>query len=204
MNVDLRKLVSLPCTIFLAGGVLFAQSHPMANTGGAGGGASPNYSDANRGSADAEDMQTSRDRDFMKKTLEEGLALAKLGELAQQNSQSDDVKQFAQKTADDHMQLDSQMEPIAKQLGVAPPKDLSHRDKKLIAKLEGLNGPTFDEEYISAMVKVHQDDLKEFNNEAGKTQNLPLRDTVKDNTAVILQHLQALETIAQNHHVTAH
>ncbi len=203
MNFDRRKLLLLSCTFFLACGVLVAQSHPMAGTGAASG-AVPNYNDANNQSADAYNAQAVRDRDFVKRTLEEDSALAKLNELAKQNSQSDDVKQFAQKIADDRKQLDGQMEPIAKQLSVAPPKDLSHRDKKLIAKLEGLNGPKFDEEYIDAMIKLHQDDVKEFGNEAGKTKNLQLRDMVSDSGTMISQQLQALETIAQNHHVAAH
>lgn len=203
MTIIASRLLCISGFILVAASVGLSQSHPMASTT-AGGGAVPNYNDVNHQQVEADDMQASRDRDFVKNSLEEGSALAKLNELAQQNSQSDDVKQFAQKTADDRKQLDTQLSAVAKQIGLPPPKDISHRDKKLIAKLEGFNGPKFDEEYISAMVKLQQNDVKDYSKEAGKTKNLQLRDIVQDSGTMISRHLQAIEAIAQTHHVMTH
>src|SRR5260370_2245340 len=107
------------------------------------------------------------DQSFVRKALEGGAAEVQLGQLVQQKSQSDDVKQFGQKMVEDHTQLgDQMMKPIAKQLGVKEPKGPSKKDKELIAKLEGLSGQQFDEEYIKAMLKDHRQDLKEFKDKA--------------------------------------
>jgi len=142
------------------------------------------------------------DRDFVKNALEGGDAEVQLGQLAQQKSQSDDVKQFAQKMVQDHTQMDDRlMKPLAKQLGVNPPKNLSKKDRQLMAKLESLSGAQFDDEYIRAMMKDHRQDLKDFKSEAQMTQDPNVKQAVQQGETVISQHLQMIEQIAQSHNV---
>jgi putative membrane protein len=146
-------------------------------------------------------QQTMADQAFVRKALEGGAAEVQLGELAQQKSQSDDVKQFGQKMVQDHTQLGDQMKPIAQQLGVKEPKGPSKKDKELIAKLEGLSGPQFDEAYIQAMVKDHKQDLKEFKDAAQTAQNPNVKQAAQQGAGVISQHLQMIQQIAQAHNV---
>ena len=147
-------------------------------------------------------QQAMADQAFVRKALEGGAAEVQLGQLAQQKSQSEDVKQFGQKMVEDHTQLAEQMRPIAQQLGVKEPKGPSKKDKQLIAKLEGLSGPQFDEAYIQAMVKDHKEDLKEFKDEAQSTQNQNVKQVAQEGAGVISQHLQLIQQIAQNHNIT--
>jgi putative membrane protein len=154
--------------------------------------------------ADALNPQAINDQEFVRKALEGGAAEVQLGQLAEQKSQSPDVKQFGQKMVQDHTQLGDQvMKPVAKQLGVKEPKELSKKDKQLVASLEGLSGPQFDQEYIKAMVKDHKQDLKDFTNEAQMAQDPNVKKAAQEGTAVISQHLQMIEQIAQSHNVTA-
>jgi len=67
-------------------------------------------------------QQAMADQVFVRKALEGGIAEVQLGQLAQQKSQSDDVKEFGQKMVEDHTQLGDQMKPIAQQLGIKEPK----------------------------------------------------------------------------------
>lgn len=146
-------------------------------------------------------QQTMVDKEFVRKALEGGTAEVQLGQLAQQKSQSDDVKQFGQKMVEDHTTLGNQIKPIAQQMGVKEPKGPSKKDKQLMAKLEALSGPQFDEAYIQAMVKDHKQDLKEFKNEAQSAQDPNVKQAAQQGTGVISQHLQLIEQIAQNHNV---
>jgi len=146
-------------------------------------------------------QQAMADQAFVRKALEGGAAEVQLGQLAQQKSQSDDVKQFGQKMVEDHTQLGDQMKPIAQQLGVKEPKGLSKKDKELVAKLERLSGQQFDEAYIQAMVKDHKQDLKEFKDEAQAAQNPNVKQVAQQGAGVISQHLQMIQQIAQNHNV---
>jgi putative membrane protein len=146
-------------------------------------------------------QQAMADQAFVRKALEGGAAEVQLGQLAQQKSQSEDVKQFGQKMVEDHTQLSEQMKPIAQQLGVKEPKGPSKKDKQLMAKLEGLSGPQFDEAYIQAMVKDHKEDLKEFKDEAQAAQNQNVKQAAQQGAGVISQHLQLIQQIAQSHNV---
>ncbi len=141
------------------------------------------------------------DQAFVKKALEGGTAEVQLGQLAQQKSQSEDVKQFGQKMVEDHTRLGDQMKPIAQQLGVKEPKGPSKKDKQLMAKLEGLSGEQFDQAYIQAMVKDHKQDLKEFENEAQNGQDPNVKQAAQQGAGVISQHLQMIQQIAQAHNV---
>lgn len=146
--------------------------------------------------------QSFSDHAFVTKALEGGMAEVQLGELAQQKSQSQDVKQFAQKMVADHSQMgDKWLKPIAQQMGVSAPKGPSKKEKKLIEKLQGLNGTDFDTAYIQAMLKDHKDDLKEFQSEAQVAENPNLKQIAQQGSTIISQHLQIIEQIAQAHNV---
>ena len=70
------------------------------------------------------------DQSFVAKALAGGEAEVELGKLAQQQSQSQDVKQFAQKMVADHTQMgDKWFKPEAKELGVAEPKSPDKKDE---------------------------------------------------------------------------
>jgi putative membrane protein len=171
------------------------QQQPSQQPLGSGMGAPPKM---DTGSADPQVMA---DQAFVRKALEGGAAEVQLGQLAQQKSQSDDVKQFGQKMVEDHTQLGEQMKPVAQQLGVKEPKGPSKKDKELAAKLEGLSGQQFDEAYIQAMVKDHKQDLKEFKFAAQTTQNPNVKQVAQQGVGVISQHLQMIQQIAQSHNV---
>jgi putative membrane protein len=141
------------------------------------------------------------DQAFVRAIMESDAAEVQLGQLAQEKSQSDDVKQFGEKMVENRKRLDDQFLPIAKELEVSQPKEPSKKDKQLIAKLGTLSGPQFDEEYIKAVVKGHEKDVKDFKSEAQSAQDPNVQQAAKLDEPVIEQHLQAIEQIAQAHKV---
>jgi putative membrane protein len=193
------KLLTLAGTAFLSCGAVLAQSHP-------GGGGSQPTTPSQQQNQDApttagSPQQSMQDTAFVHKALEGGVAEVQLGQLAQEKSQSEDVKQFAQRMVQDHTQLGTQMQPVAKQLGVSQPKGPSKKDKQLMAKLQGLSGQQFDEEYIKVMVKAHREDLKDFKTEAEMTQDPNVKQAAQQGVTVISDHLKMIEQIAQAHNV---
>ncbi len=145
--------------------------------------------------------QTYVDRNFLHKTFENSLAQVKMGQLAAQKSQSDDVKQFGQKMVQIHTQLDHQLEPVARRLGVDQPKSPSKKDKQEIAKLEALSGPQFDAAFIQAMTKDQQSNLKDFSTEEKDGRDPTAQKAAQLDEPVLQQHLQVLEKLAQAHNV---
>jgi putative membrane protein len=164
--------------------------------------ANPNMPSPGAGAEGAPTGQNFGDQAFVAKALEGGVTEVQLGQLAEQKSQSNDVKQFAQKMVSDHSQMgDKWFKPLAKQMGVSEPKGPSKKDKKLIEKLQGLSGEQFDTEYIQAMVKDHKADLKDFQNEAQMAQDPSVKQIATQGVDVISKHLQMIEQIAQAHNV---
>ncbi len=70
------------------------------------------------------------DRMFVGKAMQGSMAEVQLGQLTLQKSNNDQVKQFAQRMIDDHTKLNEQMKPVAQQLGVAVPNQVSKKDKQ--------------------------------------------------------------------------
>lgn len=138
------------------------------------------------------------DKMFVMKAAQGGLTEIKLGELASQKSSSDDVKQFGEKMVKDHTQLNEDMKPIAQSMGVTPPAQLNKKHQKMYDKLSGMSGDEFDKAYLSAMVKDHHDDLKDFKSEASSTQNADLKAAVQKGTTVIEEHTAMVEKLAQS------
>ena len=130
------------------------------------------------------------------------MAEVQLGQLAASKASADDVKQFGQKMVDDHTKLNDQMTPIAQQIGVTAPTQLSAKDQALMTKLQGMSGDQFDKAYIRAMVKDHRKDDMEFKKEASHGKDQAVKDAASQGEQVISQHLQMIEQIAQTHNVT--
>jgi putative membrane protein len=143
------------------------------------------------------------DRVFVKDAMQGGLAEVQLGQLTLQKSNNDQVKQFAQHMIDDHTKLNEEMKPVAQQLGVAIPTQVSKKDSKIIAKLQELSGPAYDQAYIKEMVKDHKGDLSQFQAEASSGQDQIVKDAAAQGSKVIAQHLQMAQQLAKDQNVTA-
>ncbi len=169
------------------------QPEQMPNTENPGSGAYPGTAPTGQGFAD---------KAFVSKAMEGDNTEVQLGQLAEERSQSADVKQLAQKLVSEHSQMnDKWFMPVAQQLGVSQPKGPSKKDKKEIARLQQLSGPDFDREYITLMIKDHKQDLKEFQNEAQMAQDPNVKQVAQQGANVIAQHLQLLEQVAKNHNI---
>jgi putative membrane protein len=210
------KILLCSATALLAGVTAMAQAPGSPGGGSPGGGQQPNTpstptspgsqtpgSAAPGSDGAAVTTQQFSDQAFVRKALEGGAAEVELGQLAQQKSQSADVKQFGEKMVQDHTQMGEQMKMVAKTIGVSEPKGPSKKDKQLIAKLSALSGDQFDQEYIKAMLKDHKQDLKEFKDQSQMTQDPNLQKLTQVATTVISHHLEMIEQIAQSHNITA-
>jgi len=145
--------------------------------------------------------QSFADQFFLRKTMEDSVAQVQMGQLAAQKSPSGDVKQFGQKMAQIHEQLNNQIKPVAKQLGVDEPKNPSKKDKQEIAKLRTLSGADFDAAFLKDMLKDQQSDVKGFKAEEQAAQDPTVQKLARLDEPVLNQHLQILEQLAKEHNV---
>jgi putative membrane protein len=141
------------------------------------------------------------DKMFVRRAMEGSMAEVQLGQLTLQKSNNDQVKQFAQHMIDDHTKLNDQLKPVAQQLGVSAPNQVSKKDRATMAKLQALSGSAYDEAYIRDMVKDHKQDLSDFQGEASSGQDQTVKDAATQGSRVISQHLQMIQQIAKDQNI---
>ena len=132
----------------------------------------------------------------MQKAAQGGMAEVELGQLAQQNGQSQDVKDFGKKMVDDHGKANDELKAVASQQGVSLPTTLNAKDQALKDRLSKLNGAEFDKAYMKAMVKDHKQDVAEFKKEASSGNNQAVKDFAGKTLPTLESHLQMAESVS--------
>jgi putative membrane protein len=199
-----KRAIALTSTMLLCGSLSFAQVQ-RDSTGPAGQapGQNPASIDSQmNGMQSAAGQASPTDRMFVGKALQGGMAEVQLGQLTLEKSNNEQVKQFAQRMIDDHTKLADQMKPVAQQIGVPVPTEVSKKDKKTMASLQGLSGGAYDQAYIKDMVKDHKQDLSEFQMEASSGQDQTVRDAANQGSQIIAQHLQLIQQIAKDQNIS--
>src|SRR5438874_8736795 len=97
---------------------------------------------------------SAKDKTFMKKAAKGGMMEVAMGKMAEQNAQSDDVKSFGKRMVTDHSKANDELKSIAQQKGIKLPT--KERTEKWSS----------DKAYMTMMVKDHEKDLAEFQDEA--------------------------------------
>jgi putative membrane protein len=139
-------------------------------------------------------MKSSDDR-FAMKAAQGGMAEVQLGQLAAQKASNPDVKAFGQQMVDDHTKANDQLKSVAGQENITLPTTLDAKDQALMTKLQGLSGAQFDKAYVKAMVKDHQEDVKEFQKEADKGKDPQIKNFASQTLPILQQHLSKAQSL---------
>ena len=145
----------------------------------------------------AKKMMKSSDATFALKAAQGGMAEVKLGQLALDKASSPDVKSFAQRMVDDHSKANDQLKAAAAKGRMTLPTTMNAKDQSLYNKLNDLSGPAFDKAYMKAMVKDHEEDIKEFQKEASKGLNPDIKNFASTTLPTLQEHLQMAKSADQ-------
>jgi len=96
------------------------------------------------------------DTTFLTEAIQINLAEISVGDLAQKNGGSDDVKSFGKMLVDDHTASNTKATSLAQANGVTPPTEPKPDDKKKHDELAKLNGAAFDKAYVANEVAYHK------------------------------------------------
>lgn len=140
-------------------------------------------------------MMKSPDAKFAMKAAQGGMAEVQLGQLAAQKASNPDVKAFGQQMVDDHSKANDQLKSVASQEKMTLPTTMNAKDQALYTKLQGLSGADFDKTYTKAMVKDHQEDIKEFQKEADKGKDPQIKNFASQTLPILQQHLSKIQSI---------
>ena len=130
------------------------------------------------------------DQKFVNEAARGGRLEVELGQLAQKNGASSEVKSFGQQMVTDHTRLNNELGNAAKKDGFQVPADLSTKQREEIQALSKISGKEFDSKYAQLMVKDHTDDLAAFRKAESTTEKPELKKAIADAIPVIEHHLE--------------
>ena len=136
-----------------------------------------------------------QDRSFVRDAAIGGQAEVELGKLAEQNAQSDQVKQFGRKMVQDHTAANQQLHGIAKMKGMELPQQLDSEQQQALDRLSKMRGAEFDHAYMQDMVKDHNKDVAEFRKEAQSAQDPDIRQFARRTLPMLEQHNQMAKNV---------
>ena len=140
--------------------------------------------------------QSKADKTFITEAIEGNLAEVQMGQLAQQNGGSDEVKSFGKTLETDHSQANSKATQVAQDLKITVPAEPSAKQKKMHDQLSKLNGAAFDRQFARHMVADHKHDIAQYE-KAAKSKDKAVAGYAKESLPTLKKHLQMAQSIEQ-------
>jgi putative membrane protein len=142
-------------------------------------------------SADAADRKAEK---FVTEAMQGNRAEMEMGKLAQQNGQSDGVKQYGKMLETDHGDAANKLRAVASQIGVQPPAEPNKKQQKDHHKMMDLKGDKFDRAFIKYMVKDHKKDISQYE-KAAKMKEQAVAGYANETLPVLKKHLETAESL---------
>src|SRR5688572_521825 len=116
----------------------------------------------------AQSTLSERDQKFLQEAMEGSMLEVKLGELAQRNASSQQVKDLGQTMIKDHSKAITELKKLASEKNLVLPESLGEKSQKHYDMLAKKTGKDFDKAYSKCMVMDHKKDICKFRKEAKK------------------------------------
>lgn len=130
------------------------------------------------------------DEKFVHKACMAGMAEVKLGQLAVDQASSPEVRKFGQRMVDDHSRANRELMDICERKGLTPDKNMGRHHQELMERLSKLSGADFDRQYVSHLVKDHDEAIELFEREAKDGQDPDLRAYAEKALPTLREHQQ--------------
>jgi len=139
------------------------------------------------------------DTAFLTEAIQINLAEISVGDLAQKNGGSDDVKSFGKMLVDDHTASNTKATSLAQANGVTPPTEPKAADKQKHDELAKLSGADFDREFAKGMVKGHEEAISKF--EAASKGDDDIAKFAQETLPTLQKHLKTAQTLESSKRV---
>jgi len=137
--------------------------------------------------------------EFLKKVTNSGMAEIQLAKLAQQKATIDAVKNFAAMLERDHTAVNQQVKTLADQRSVALPTTVSDDKQKMYTDMDKITGKSFDKDYISMMVKAHNDGISLFDDTRSNASDIDVKNFADKTLPALKMHLDSAKAIQKRY-----
>ncbi len=135
------------------------------------------------------------DQEFIDMAAQTDMTEAHLGQLAQDQASSQQVKDYGQMLTTDHTSDYTQLTALGTKTGATVPKGLDAASDRMIAPFEKLKGTAFDHRFIRAMVEGHKKVIAAYKHEDEHTQNTDIKSYIGSALPVLEKHLHNAEDL---------
>ena len=143
---------------------------------------------------------TANDQKFVDFAAQTDMTEAHLGQLAQDQSSNQGVKDFAQMLVTDHTDDYNKLTAAATKAGTTVPKGIDAEHNKMIAPFEKAKGAAFDRRFERDMVAGHTKAIAEYKKEEADGQNADMKAYATAALPVLEKHLQAAKDLEKAKH----
>ncbi|TDB68092.1 DUF4142 domain-containing protein [Arundinibacter roseus] len=140
--------------------------------------------------ADTED-----DMEFAVAAADGGMFEVRLGQLAQKNGASSQIKEFGKMMEKDHTTANEELKALAEQKSITLPTTLSDEKQRKYDDLAGKTGADFDKAYADMLVKAHKDDIDKFQEQANEGKDPDIKSWATGKVPTLQAHLTQAEQL---------
>lgn len=136
---------------------------------------------------------------FLVRVTNSGMAEVQLAKLAQQKATIDAVKKFAAMLEKDHSSVNGQVATLASQRNVTLPATITDDKQKMYTDMEKMTGKSFDKEYISMMVKAHNDGIDLFEDTKTNASDVDIKNFADKILPTLKMHRDSAQAIQKRY-----
>lgn len=118
-----------------------------------------------------------------------------LGEIAERNALSPEVKFFSKSIIVENAELQNNLQELASAAEIELAPALTPEYVAIIDTIQTYQGAKFDSAFINLVIEEHRDDIDRLHELAGKTENAIIRRDVTENVKILQTQLNKAEEI---------
>ena len=131
---------------------------------------------------------------FMTKAIQGNLAEVSIGQLAQKQAESQEVRSYGQQLVTDHSAAGQRATAVASQMGMTPPSEPSKKQQSDAAKMAKMSGAAFDRAFVQHMVADHRKEIAEHR-KAAKMKNDMAASYATEALPTLEKHLEMAQAL---------
>lgn len=150
-----------------------------------------------QGQGQQQGQMSQQDAKFAKEAATGNMLEVRLGDLAQQQAERDEVKQFGERMAQDHGDAQDKLKEILQQANAEVPQELPQDKQQQVDRLKEMQGQEFDRAYMQLMVRDHEKDVQAYQQYSQNGQHDELKSYAEETLSTLEEHHQRAREIAQ-------
>jgi putative membrane protein len=153
---------------------------------------------ASSSASSSKSAQNAGDKEsIIKESAKMNMATEKFAELANEKAQNPQLKQYAQKLAQDHKKSQQELEKIAQKHNVTLPTALDDKCQQEISRMQGLSGQEFDREFAKGAIEGHAMAVAHLQQASSATTDTDLRQYTQSLLSKVKEHQREGREIAR-------